>query len=180
MLRCCQCVCCMWVLGQRYDLKPLGELPWLVWCCLFWLRVQVVLSGFSVRLLWFVQVKLYIQKQCRYGCMYFLATLVHVCYLLNNTHAHYPEILAKIDLKSHSMSVIGVYIANIYLNTYKFECDLRFCYECGRSRLQTWYVLIYYFKCINLHWYVFWYMLASSVIKLKDEETVLLTYIMTL
>ena len=57
--------------------------------------------------------------------------------LLNNTHEHYPEILAKIDLKNHSMSVIGVYIANIYLNTYKFECDLRFCYECGRSRLQT-------------------------------------------
>ena len=33
--------------------------------------------------------------------------------LLNNTHEHYPEILAKIDRKSHSMSVIGVYIANI-------------------------------------------------------------------
>ena len=57
--------------------------------------------------------------------------------LLNNTHEHYPEILAKIHLKSHSMSVIGVYIANIYLNTYTFECDLRFCYECGRSRFQT-------------------------------------------
>ena len=57
--------------------------------------------------------------------------------LLNNTHEHYPEILAKIDLKNHSMSAIGVYIANIYLNTYKFECDLRFCYECGRSRFKT-------------------------------------------
>ena len=50
---------------------------------------------------------------------------------------NYPEILAKMDLKNHSMSAIGVYIANIYLNTYKFECDLRFCYECGRSRFKT-------------------------------------------
>ena len=35
-------------------------------------RVQVVLSGFSVR---FVQTK----TLCRYGCMYFLAVLVLVC-----------------------------------------------------------------------------------------------------
>ena len=35
-------------------------------------RVQVVLSGFSVRLFCFVQVK----TLCRYGCMYFLAELV--------------------------------------------------------------------------------------------------------
>ena len=37
-------------------------------------RVQVVLSGFSVRLL-FVHAK----TLCRYGCMYFLAALVIVC-----------------------------------------------------------------------------------------------------
>ena len=38
-------------------------------------RVQVVLSGFSVRLLCFVQ-----EKTLRsYGCMYFLAALVLVC-----------------------------------------------------------------------------------------------------
>ena len=38
-------------------------------------RMQVVLSGFSVRLFCFVQAKtLY-----RYGCMYFLAALVLVC-----------------------------------------------------------------------------------------------------
>ena len=38
-------------------------------------RVQVVLSGFSMRLFCFVQAKtLY-----RYGCMYFLAALVLVC-----------------------------------------------------------------------------------------------------
>ena len=38
-------------------------------------RVQVVLSGFSVRLFCFVQAK----PLCRYGCMYFLVALVLVC-----------------------------------------------------------------------------------------------------
>ena len=37
--------------------------------------MQVVLSGFSVRLFCFVQVK----TLCMYGCMYFLAALVLVC-----------------------------------------------------------------------------------------------------
>ena len=38
-------------------------------------RVQVVLSGFSVRVYSFVQAK----TVCRYGCIYFLAALVLVC-----------------------------------------------------------------------------------------------------
>ena len=38
-------------------------------------RVQVVLSGFSVRLFCFVQAK----TLCMYGCTYFLAALVLVC-----------------------------------------------------------------------------------------------------
>ena len=38
-------------------------------------RVQVVLSGFSVRLFCFVQAK----TLCRYGCMYFFAAFVLVC-----------------------------------------------------------------------------------------------------
>ena len=38
-------------------------------------RVQVVLSGFSMRLFCFVQA----QTVCRYGCMYLLAALVLVC-----------------------------------------------------------------------------------------------------
>ena len=38
-------------------------------------RVQVVLSGFGMRLFCFVQTK----TSCRYGCMYFLAALVLVC-----------------------------------------------------------------------------------------------------
>ena len=38
-------------------------------------RVQVVLSGFSMRLFCFVQAKTF----CRYGCIYFLAALVLVC-----------------------------------------------------------------------------------------------------
>ena len=38
-------------------------------------RVQVVLSGFSMRLICFVLAKTF----CMYGCIYFLATLVLVC-----------------------------------------------------------------------------------------------------
>ena len=38
-------------------------------------RVQLVMSGFSVRLFCFVQAK----TLCRYGCMYFLAALILVC-----------------------------------------------------------------------------------------------------
>ena len=38
-------------------------------------RVQVILSGFRVRLFCFVQTK----TLCWYGCMYFLAALVLVC-----------------------------------------------------------------------------------------------------
>ena len=38
-------------------------------------RVQVVLSGFNVRLLCFVQAK----TVCRYDCMYFLVALFLVC-----------------------------------------------------------------------------------------------------
>ena len=38
-------------------------------------RVQVVLSGFSIRLFCFVQTK----TLCMYGCIYFLAALVLVC-----------------------------------------------------------------------------------------------------
>ena len=38
-------------------------------------RVQVVLSGFSVRLFCYVQAK----TLCRYGCMYLFAVLVLVC-----------------------------------------------------------------------------------------------------
>ena len=37
--------------------------------------MQVILSGFSVRLFCFVQAK----KLCRYGCMYFFAALMLVC-----------------------------------------------------------------------------------------------------
>ena len=38
-------------------------------------RVQVVLSGFTMRLFCCVQAKTF----CRYGCLYFLAALVLVC-----------------------------------------------------------------------------------------------------
>ena len=65
----------------------MGALPWVVQCCLFRSRLvlysagsgenrlQVVLSGFSMRLFCFVQTK----TKCRYGSRYFLDALVFVC-----------------------------------------------------------------------------------------------------
>ena len=38
-------------------------------------RVQVILSGFSIRLFCIVHAKTF----CRYGCIYFLGALVLVC-----------------------------------------------------------------------------------------------------
>ena len=38
-------------------------------------RVQVIFSGFSVRMFCFVHAK----SLCRYGCIYFLAALMLVC-----------------------------------------------------------------------------------------------------
>ena len=49
-------------------------------------RVQVVLSGFSKRLICFVQAK----TLCRYGCMYFLAALVLVCVDVRGSHLVEP------------------------------------------------------------------------------------------
>ena len=42
-------------------------------------RVQVVLSGFSIRLFCFVQTT----TLCRYGCIYFLAALVLLCVIVS-------------------------------------------------------------------------------------------------
>ena len=65
----------------------MGNLPWVVLCCLLLglllvysagsgvNKVQVVLSGFSKGLFCFVKAK----TLCRYGRMYFLAALVLVC-----------------------------------------------------------------------------------------------------
>ena len=61
----------------------MGALPWVVLYCVFVgpdsagsgvTRVQVVLSGFSMRLFCFVQAKPF----CRYGCIYFVAAVVLV------------------------------------------------------------------------------------------------------
>ena len=70
-------------MGLRQDPVPLGSLPWVMLCCLLLVysagtgvnRAQVVLSGFSMRLVCYVQAN----TLCRYGCMYFLAALVLVC-----------------------------------------------------------------------------------------------------
>ena len=75
-------------MGLRYDPEHLGVLPWVVHCGVYLgpdysyilqgravNRVQVVLSGFSMRFFVLSKQKLSV----RYGCLYFLAALVLVC-----------------------------------------------------------------------------------------------------
>ena len=84
VLRCCGCACCMWVLGRRtFGCGAIGSALLCIFRSILLVysagsvvnRVQVVLSGFSMRLFCFVQKN----TLCRYGCMYFLAALVLVC-----------------------------------------------------------------------------------------------------
>ena len=77
---------CVLYVSFWYKVRPRRELTWVVQCILRSgllvysagsgvNRVQVVLSGFSMRLFCFVQAK----TVCRYGCIYFLTALVLVC-----------------------------------------------------------------------------------------------------
>ena len=88
VLRCCGCACCMRMLGLKVRPRTFGCVAMgnavlcilrsrlLVYSAGYGVnRVQVVLSGFSMRLFCFVQAK----TVCRYGCIYLLAALVLVC-----------------------------------------------------------------------------------------------------
>ena len=68
-----------------------------------WSGVQVVLSGFSVRLVCFVQVK----TLCRYGCMYFLAALVLV----------YVDVICDVICVGHDLNWCSWwwYVCSIYV-----------------------------------------------------------------
>ena len=85
-------VCSMWVSRVRKDPEPLGALPWVfIFRSRLLLysaasgenRVQVVLSGFSVRLLCFVQAN----ALCRYDCMYLFAAPMRVNVMVTWTGA---------------------------------------------------------------------------------------------
>ena len=52
--------------------------------------------------------------------------------LLNHTNEHNPEILKKIDEKTHSYLGFSFNVKHIYLAAYQFECTLRVCYKCER------------------------------------------------
>ena len=88
VLRCCGCACCMRMLGLKVRPRTFGCVAMgnavlcilrsrlLVYSAGYGVnRVQVVLSGFSMRLFCFVQAK----TVCRYGCIYLLAALALVC-----------------------------------------------------------------------------------------------------
>ena len=58
-----------------------------------------------------------------------LHQLIH---LLNLTYEHIPEILVKINEKSHSYFGFGWYVKHKYLEKYTYDCMLAICYSCGR------------------------------------------------
>ena len=84
VLRCCECVCCMWSFGSKVRPRTFGYVA--MGSALLYIfrsrllvysagsgvnRVQVVLSVFSMRLYCFVQAKIF----CMYGSIHFLAAM---------------------------------------------------------------------------------------------------------
>ena len=55
-----------------------------------------------------------------------------VC-ILNSTHTTFPEILTKINEKSHSYYDFSYNVTRKYLETYKSECNLKNCYYCSNK-----------------------------------------------
>ena len=58
--------------------------------------------------------------------------LYQLIYLINYTNTHNPEILRKIQEKSHSYSGFNFNVSRIYLALYSSTCVNRICFKCGR------------------------------------------------
>lgn len=58
--------------------------------------------------------------------------LYQLIIIINKTHEENPDILLKIKDKSHEFSGFSKYVITKYLESYKCECTLRYCYTCGR------------------------------------------------
>ena len=58
--------------------------------------------------------------------------LYQLIYLINYTNTHNPEILRKIQEKSHSYSGFNFNVSRIYLASYSSICTNRICFKCGR------------------------------------------------
>ncbi len=59
--------------------------------------------------------------------------LYQMIHLLNDIHNRYPQILAKIEHKTHSYNGFCFNVKSIFLDTYSMECSLAVCYQCSRS-----------------------------------------------
>ena len=59
----------------------------------------------------------------------------HVLYqlikLINETHNKNPNILEKIDQKSHTLQGFSFNVTQIYLQNYNFKCSLQNCFICN-------------------------------------------------
>ena len=60
------------------------------------------------------------------------SVLFQLVKLINTVNQTYPEILRKIDKKSHSYYGFGFNIKRKFLGTY-YNCNLVICYTCGRT-----------------------------------------------
>ena len=60
------------------------------------------------------------------------SVLYQLILLINVTHENKPDILMKIDNKSHSYSGFSFNVTQLYLKDYKYECTQLMCYKCGR------------------------------------------------
>ena len=58
--------------------------------------------------------------------------LYQLILLLNNTHECSPELLLKIDQRSHTFAGFSFNVTRHYLSTYNIQCTKRICFSCGR------------------------------------------------
>ena len=61
------------------------------------------------------------------------SVLYQLILLINETHINHPEIIEKIDERTHTYSGFTFNVTRIYLNSYKYECTNIACYNCGRN-----------------------------------------------
>ena len=61
------------------------------------------------------------------------SVLYQLVSLLNTIYSTCPDILRKIDEKSHSYKGFSWYVSEKILEKYSYECRLLVCYTCGRT-----------------------------------------------
>ena len=61
------------------------------------------------------------------------SVLYQLINIINKTHLISPEIITKVEEKSHTYYGFGYNITHIYLQKYTLDCTRIICFNCGRS-----------------------------------------------